>query len=218
MNSPIVRLWPQGRKDSINLSPRRLIVAGYTARDETAVRAHIDELAAIGVPRPESVPAFYELDPRLLSTAENVAITGPNTSGEVEPVLFRHGETFYLGVGSDHTDRDLERDDIGKAKSACPKPIGTQVVALPTESEWDGIQASCAVDGRPYQSGPLSVLRRPDGLMASMAAALGQIDDDLVLFAGTLPLLGGEFVAGTDWQLRLQLPDGNELFHSYHVE
>ena len=33
-----------------------VIVAGYTARDREAVMHHIDELAAIGIPPPPTVP------------------------------------------------------------------------------------------------------------------------------------------------------------------
>jgi len=46
-------------KQSIMLEPSALIVAGWTGRDEAALRHHIEELAAIGVPRPSSVPVFY---------------------------------------------------------------------------------------------------------------------------------------------------------------
>ena len=34
----------------------RLVVAGWTGRDEAAVRHHIDELAALGVPAPSKSP------------------------------------------------------------------------------------------------------------------------------------------------------------------
>ncbi len=37
------------RTDQISLEPESLIVAGWTGRDEAALRHHIEELAAIGV-------------------------------------------------------------------------------------------------------------------------------------------------------------------------
>ncbi|MFL5183218.1 MAG: DUF2848 family protein, partial [Microvirga sp.] len=33
-----------------------LVIAGWAGRDEAALRHHIEELAAIGVPRPSAVP------------------------------------------------------------------------------------------------------------------------------------------------------------------
>ena len=47
--------------DRAELVPKTLIVAGWTGRDEKALHHHIEELAAIGVPRPSSVPAFYRI-------------------------------------------------------------------------------------------------------------------------------------------------------------
>lgn len=210
--------------ESLRLRPRRLIVAGYTARDEASVRAHIAELAAIGVPEPATVPAFYDLDPGLLSTGASVAVAGPSTSGEVEPVIVRHGGRYYLAVGSDHTDRELERADITSAKAACPKPLGPAVVGIGerlAELDWDGLVAEATVDGRAYQRGSVGVLRHPEDTLERMVAALGpelgEPDADLVLFCGTLPLLTGEFDYGAQWRLRLTLPGepGGVLTHEY---
>ncbi|QXJ22261.1 DUF2848 family protein [Actinomadura graeca] len=187
----------------LECAPRHLIVAGYTGRDEAAVRAHIEELAAIGVPEPPAVPAFYRLDPALLTMEPVVAVDGGNTSGEVEPVLIRHEGRLYLGVGSDHTDRDIERTGIAESKAACPKPLGGEVVQLPDGDAWDGIRVESSVDGRPYQAGTLATLRTPRDLLARLAEELGELDGDVVVFAGTLPLLGGAFVPGRRWQLAL---------------
>ncbi|MFI0480173.1 DUF2848 family protein [Actinomadura sp. 9N215] len=191
----------------LRCAPEHLIVAGYTGRDATATRAHIAELAAIGVPEPATVPAFYPLDPGLLTGRPTIAVAGGNTSGEVEPVLVRHAGRHYLGVGSDHTDRDLERTDVAAAKAACPKPVGDRFVELPADDSWDGVRVECSVDGRPYQSGLLTELRTPSDLLARLAAAFGDLDGDLVVFAGTLPLLNGGFVPGRRWRLTLTAGD-----------
>ncbi|MEO9527100.1 MAG: DUF2848 family protein, partial [Roseibium sp.] len=44
----------------LSCTPDRLIVAGWTGRDRAAVDHHIEELAAIGVPTPSSVPLYYQ--------------------------------------------------------------------------------------------------------------------------------------------------------------
>jgi hypothetical protein len=210
-----------GTAETLSLTPARLIVAGYTGRDEAAVAAHIAELAEIGVPPPASVPEFYDLDPALLTTDPVVSVAGPATSGEVEPVIVRQHGRYYLAIGSDHTDREMEKDGIARSKAACPKPLGRQVVPLPDDLagfDWDAVLASSQVDGQAYQHGRLTALRRPDDLLARLAVAVPGADGDLVLFGGTLPLLTGQFVAGRAWQLRLVLGDGTALTHAYQTK
>jgi 4-hydroxyphenylacetate 3-monooxygenase len=202
------------------LDAPRLIIAGYTGRNEAVVAAHIAELAAIGIPPPASVPAFFVLDPSLVTSDPVVTISGSNTSGEVEPVLIRHKGRHYLGVGSDHTDRDVERSDIGASKAACPKPVGHQVVALPDDLamlDWDAIDVESDVDGEPYQRGSLAAMRTPTDLLSRMAGTLGAVEDDLVIFCGTVPLLTGSFRAGRHWRIQLTLNSTTALIHTYEV-
>jgi hypothetical protein len=48
----------------------QLVIAGWAARDEAAVKHHIEELAEIGVP-PSSVPLFYRTAASLLTQSEH---------------------------------------------------------------------------------------------------------------------------------------------------
>jgi 4-hydroxyphenylacetate 3-monooxygenase len=204
----------------VSLTPEKLIVAGYTARDEESARAHIAELAEIGVPPPASVPAYYDLDPALVTSEPVVEVDGTSTSGEVEPVIIRAHGRYFLGVGSDHTDRDLERTDIATSKAACPKPVGGTVVEIGadlSELDWDSLRAESVVDDRPYQKGSVATLRHPQELIERMTVEIGEVAGDLVLFCGTFALLGGEFVFGARWGLSLSLPDGRTLAHAYET-
>lgn len=215
-----LRFRPIGTASDLHLEAPRLIIAGYTGRDAAAVAAHIEELASIGIPPPASVPAFFELDPSLVTSEPAVSISGSNTSGEVEPVLIRHNGRHYLGVGSDHTDRDLERADIAASKAACPKPVGHQVIALPDDLaalDWDAIDVESDVDGQPYQRGRLAAMRTPTDLLPRMTSTLGEFDDDLVMFCGTVPLLAGAFRAGRLWRVALHRNSDTSLTHSYEV-
>ncbi|MBB5957480.1 4-hydroxyphenylacetate 3-monooxygenase [Saccharothrix tamanrassetensis] len=208
-----------GTGEQLAVAPDRLVVAGYTARDVASVEAHIEELAAIGVPRPPSVPAFYDLDPRLLTTDAVVEVGGPATSGEVEPVVVRSGGRYFVGVGSDHTDRDLERTDIAASKAACPKPLGAQVVEVDLAAvDWDDLIAESSVDGWQYQRGPVAALRHPADLLERMTGVLGAVDGDLVLFCGTFQLLAGEFSYGAYWRVHLEFPGGLLLTHAYETK
>lgn len=213
-----LRLHEADGGTGFELASPRLIVAGYTGRDADAVARHIAELAAIGVPVPPAVPAFYELDPALLTTGPVVETDGAATSGEVEPVLIRHGGGCYLGVGSDHTDRELERRDIAAAKAACPKPLSPQVITLTASGDWDAITIESRVDGRAYQHGTLAALRDPADLLERLEDVLGAIEEDLVVYAGTLPLLDGQFRPGRLWQVSLTTAPGTRLTHCYEVK
>jgi 4-hydroxyphenylacetate 3-monooxygenase len=200
-------------------------VAGYTGRDREAVQAHIDELAEQGIAPPPTVPMFYELVPSLLTADKDVTVDGPQTSGEVEPVYARVGGRWYLGVGSDHTDRHLEQSDVLESKAACIKPVGTTWVALPPDvlaggfdEQFDAIEATSWVDGTVYQQGTLSGLRPPSDVLSRLFETLGRDDDaDLLVFGGTLPLLTGAFAFGTTWRLQLTLGTGATVEHEYTV-
>ena len=86
--------------DRIDVAPSALIVAGWTGRDEAALRHHIEELAAIGVPRPSSVPVFYRNSAHNIVQTGRLEVLGPDTSGEVEPVIVALDDGLWLGLGS----------------------------------------------------------------------------------------------------------------------
>jgi hypothetical protein len=215
---PSLSLTVSATGEQIHLTQPQVIVAGYTGRDGKAVQAHIDELARIGIKPPPHVPMFYALDSRVLTVDRAVAVAGARTSGEVEPVLVLSDGRVYLGVGSDHTDRELETRSIADAKAAAPKPIGSSVVPMTTvQGRWDEIAVACRLDGSPYQDGRLSALTTPERLLDKLAMTGVDLTGDAVIFCGTLPLLTGEFVYGSVYELEMRLPDGTTLSHSYTV-
>lgn len=207
-----------GADTSIEVDVRHLVAAGYTGRDEEEVHKHIAELAELGVAPPETVPMFYVLDPSLATTSPSVHVASVDTSGEVEPVLVCWQGELYLGVGSDHTDRVLERHGVLASKAACPKPLGAQVIRLADEkADLDGATMRSTVDGADYQAGSLARLRPPYDLLARVRDVIGDDLDGLVMFCGTVPVLSGQFSYGTAWELELVTQDGTRLTHQYDV-
>src|SRR5689334_3905949 len=93
----------------VDFAPQRVVLAGYTGRDRAAVQAHIDELRAQGIPAPEHTPELYRTDAGAIQIDGQLARGHGWSSGEVEFVLLVGGGATYVGIGSDHTDRDLER-------------------------------------------------------------------------------------------------------------
>lgn len=195
------------------------MVAGYTGRDEHAVREHIDELAAIGIAPPPAVPMFYPVEASTFTSAESLQSAGKATSGEVEPLYIRHRGRYYLGLASDHTDRELEAVDIPDSKRACPKPVSRQVVAIDDLEAFslDGARARSWVDGVLYQDGTLDNLRTPANVVGLFLERHGIGDGDFACLGGTLPVIGGNFTYGTHWRLELELPSGETLIHTYTI-
>ena len=93
-----------------------LIVAGWAGRDIAAIEHHIEELAAIGVPRPTSVPLYYRIADNQLTQAERVQAVGGDSSGEVETFVFSADGEMYVSIASDHTDRKLETVSVAMSK------------------------------------------------------------------------------------------------------
>ena len=206
-------------KARISVEPAALIVAGWTGRDEAALRHHIEELAAIGVPRPSTVPVFYRNSLLNLTQAPVVEVLGPDTSGEAEPVIVALGDRLCLAVGSDHTDRKAETQGIALSKQLCAKPIGRDLWALEDiAGHWDRLQlrSFATIDGQrvAYQDGTLSGMRQPADLIARYGSRL---KPDSVMYCGTLAAIGGIRPA-TRFELELEDPVlGRTLRHAYDI-
>jgi len=209
---------------AFEVQPTRLVVAGWTGRDAAAIEHHIQELAAIGVPRPSSVPLYYRMARSLLTQDTELEMLGSASSGEAEPVLVRQGGRWWLTVGSDHTDRAVETYSVAVSKQLCAKPLAGAAWA------WDEVapradaltlRSEIFEDGHwvNYQQGPMARIRPLqsliDGLPADVALA-----DGLVMFCGTLGALPREDGVGIRpaERMRVQLVDGDRsLRHEYRV-
>lgn len=209
-----------GTDKTITVSDFHAVVAGYTGRDPKAVQHHIDELAAIGVAPPPEVPMFYRMDAHLFDTSGEHDTSNNLTSGEIEPLYIRHDGKYYLGIGSDHTDRDIEAQDIGDSKRACPKPIATEVIEVASLEDLDLDQCTARswVDGELYQEGSLAGLRKPADVVEKLLTRTDIGDSDFMCLGGTLPLLKGKFVDGTSWKVELSFPDGTRIEHNYKIK
>lgn len=170
-----------------------VVLAGYTGRDQEAVRAHIDELAAHGVAGPERVPAFYRVTPGLVVVADRIDVLGPETSGEVEFILLHAAGELWLGLGSDHTDRGLERESVTHAKQACPKVVAPGLWRYADVApHWDRLvlRSFVGAERRLYQEGPVTAMLDPEDILTRVRARAGDDRDRRLVFSGTLALAG----------------------------
>jgi len=209
-------------EDRIGLDPQTLVTAGWAGRDEQAIQHHSEELAAIGVPRPSSVPVYYRVSASNLTQSERLVVLGPNSSGEVEPVLVALADGYWIGIGSDHTDRKAETAGIALSKQLCGKPVGTTLWRLEElEPHWDQIimRSWAMIDGERvlYQEGKLSALRTPRDLIDRSPAGL-EIAPRTVMYCRTLGAIGG-IRPGTRYEMELEeLVLGRAMRHAYEIE
>jgi len=219
-------LETNGREEEVWFEMRRMVNAGYTGRDQEKVRKHIEELKKEGVPSPESTPTAYEMITQLVYFDQEIEVIGRKTSGEAEYVLLCSGDEVYVGVGSDHTDRELESVSIIKSKQVCPNILSDRLWRLKEiRKEWDEIVLrgwTKNEEGKriPYQESPLSAMMNPEDLMDFIQ---NRVDDKnlngVVIFSGTIPMLTGEFVYGSYFEAELFNPrNGKKLNLSYQIQ
>lgn len=203
---------------SFEFAPERLIIAGLTGRDEAARQHHIDELKALGIAVPDSVPAFWEVPVSLLRASDAIEVQGRETSGEVEPVLVCTSHGWYIAVGSDHTDRHMERTDLHASKAACPKPVSRDVVpADPLMDAWGDLRIRSWAGDALYQEAGLEEMMMPlRDIVKAYETHLGQPGQGLVMFLGTVPTVSGAL--NFDASFRGELTgNGVDLRRSYRV-
>jgi hypothetical protein len=218
-----MRFTIQSSGQEINFAPARVIIAGYTGRNQDEVRAHVKELAAQGIPAPTEIPTIFRATLDRLTAANEIEVVGARTAGEAEVVLLVKGQDLWVSIGSDHTDRELEKIDIPASKQVCPKPVSSVVWRYADVRErWDGLilRSWVGESGREqlYQEGRMAALLRPEDLLALLRRRLGNLVDGAAVYTGTIPLIGGAFVSKPYFEADLfDEATGESLKCSYRV-
>jgi hypothetical protein len=192
---------------------KELVIAGWTGRDEAALRKHIKELEEIGVKPPKTTPIFYRVSANLLTMADAIQVSGPDTSGEVEFVLLAKPDGLWLTVGSDHTDRKAETIGVSLSKQLCSKPIAKDAWRYDeVKPHWEKLVLRSWSDGELYQEGPVTAIRSPEDLMGRCPLKQGW-----AMFCGTLAAKGG-IRPGKVFRMELEDPvRKRKLAHEYRV-
>jgi uncharacterized protein DUF2848 len=193
-----VRFTLEGSGRAIDFTPERVIIAGYTGRNQEETLAHIRELERQGIPPPAEIPTIFRTTLDRLTNDDDIEVVGSRTAGEAEVVLLVKGGNLWIAVGSDHTDRELETRDIPASKQVCPKPVSREVWNYADFRErWDHLILRSWVgdsDGKElYQNGRMSALLKPEDLLELLRRRLGGIVDGAAIYTGTIPLIGGKF-------------------------
>lgn len=190
-----------------------LVIAGWTGRDEAALRKHIRELEEIGVRPPKSTPIFYRVSATLFTHADEIQVCGPDTSGEVEFVLIRDDSTLFVALGSDHTDRKAETIGVSLSKQLCAKPVSRESWRYDeVKPHWEKLVLRAWADGQLYQEGSVAAMRSPEDLLSRHPLKPGW-----AMFGGTLAARGGIRPAKA---FRMELEDPvlkRKLAHEYRI-
>lgn len=174
----------------IECSIEHVVVAGWTGRNRDAVDHHIQELAQLGISPPSQVPLYYRVSDALLTQKSHIQVLGSGSSGEVEPLLIRQHDEWYLGLASDHTDRELEAHSVAASKQACMKPVASEVWLFDSvKDHLDKITMRCTITESSqsvlYQDGSLSNILPLQQLIHESA-----LTNNAAMLCGTLGAIG----------------------------
>ena len=214
-----------GQKITINIEKQ--LLAGRTSRDVEEVKKHLEELRKTGVKLSDEAPIFHaKIADRITSSQVLEYVPGWKSSGEVEFVLLvDDNDQIYVGVCSDHTDRDLQTYNTNLAKQVFDTAIAPEIWKYEDVIDhWDQLEMrSWVIDGDAkslYQEGKLEEMLRPEVILEKVKerAVNGDIKNSLIT-GGTFPTITGDLNYGNQFMFELWDPvRKKKISHQYEVE
>jgi hypothetical protein len=172
------------------------------------------------VKRPKTTPVFYRVAAALLTSDDTIEVLGDQSSGEAECVVYSFDSGLFVGVGSDHTDRQAEAVGVSLSKQMCAKPVSRAVWRLEDVAvHWDKLilRSHVSTDGRRrlYQEGSVAAMRPPTELFKLYSG--GSLPAGTAMFCGTLAVHGG-IMPSEIFEMELEDPVlGRKITHRYRV-
>ena len=173
----------------------KLCLSRHASRDVEAVRDVLDKKRAEGY-SVHGNPSICRKSRYLLTQENEIEVQGPNTSGEVEFVLFVDGDEILISVGSDHNDRSLESlwtkalgkvYDSVKCKQMVPAVVARDAWRYDdVKDHWDTLKLKSFItilsERIPYQDFQLERLFNPDHYFSQ---ELIKKEEGLFIFGGS---------------------------------
>jgi hypothetical protein len=210
-----------GKIEKRSITLDRMYNFGSATRNPDDAVAHQEEVAKVGVGIAFDIPAprVYPISPHNLVTDGEVFIHNAETSGEVEIVILHDGGELFIGVGSDHTDRQLERTSIVWSKQAYPNVLAPRLWPIADlRDHWDDLVLRSWVDGRPYQDVGVNIFMHPDEMLANLADRIPDLPAHYILYSGTYVSVDKSLGFGSEWRFELEDPTlGRAIGHSYRL-
>lgn len=209
---------------------RELVVSrvynlGFTIRDKEKMQRHLDEVVGVHVPWPDKPPIIFPISAWATLTDTDVPVQYARTSGEVEIVIVADGDDVLVGVGSDHTDRQLEATDIPWGKQVTPNVLAPTMWRWSDVADhWDDVEMSSHVAHEPggdrvlYQTASVSEFWTPMEMLDGVDGRIAPVDGVKVFFSGTVVSVDEKLNFGREWTLRMHDPvTGKSIEHTYTV-
>jgi hypothetical protein len=158
--------------------------------------------------------------PHLMTQGNSICVYGPDTTPEVEYVLFAWRDILYVTVGNDQCDIAVERElSSEKSKNLCQKVLAGRAwrvdEVLP---RWDDMQLTLWCNERVMQQDTLASLIRPELLMEKVASLKGGQENGRMIFSGTIATRAAFPAPPYDIAMRLSDPLQNrEIRHDFKV-
>jgi len=213
------------RKEKLMFEVRKLVNAGRSGRDVSAVKKHMEELRKTGAAIGTEFPIFWPKTPDRLTTSDRFGVlSGSKTSGEVEYVLLLDNDTIYITVGSDHTDRELQKTDLLSAKQIYYNVCSPTVWRYDdVKDQWDDLTMRSWVEegGQRvlYQEGKLQEILRPENIIEEVRSRITGDLNGTVIFSGTFPTISGELSYSSRFGVELEDEHaGRAIRHGYVAE
>ena len=171
---------------------------GFTSRNIDIIKAHIDEQLKIGITTSSDIPHYFLCWPGLISFSNRLFVVGNDSTGELEFTIVKgNDEEVYIGLVSDHCDRQLSRVKVRKSKQVCCKPVSRQLWRYKDiKDHWDQIRLiSWQYRGDEetlYQKGSLSDYITLEEIIEFAERSMGVTHNYLVM-AGTINTISGYF-------------------------
>jgi len=212
--------------EKIIFEVRKIINMGRTSRDPSDIMKHLEELKKAGIKVSPGIPSYNpKISDRITTDNKIEALPNSKTSGEVEYVLlFTSDNYFYITVGSDHTDRELEKYNVILSKQICLNVISPKVWRYEdVKDHWDDLimRAWVKKNGQRklYQEGRLVKILRPEELIEKVRLRVTGDLKGAVIYSGTFPIIDGELYFSPYFEMELLDEHmGRHIKHIYNAK
>jgi len=185
----------------------------------------MEELRKSGINVGNEFPIFWpKTSDRVTTSSEFEVLPGTISSGEVEFALLVNKNTIYVGVGSDHTDRGIQKTDLVAAKEIYYNVLAPKVWLYEEVKEYCDDLLMCSwveEEGKRqlYQEGKLKEILKPERILEEVKLRVGDNLDGLVIFCGTFPTLSGKLSYSSYFEVELKDEKrGRAIHHIYRAE
>jgi len=210
MSEKLELILDSDKKEKISFKVRKMINLGRTSRNPEDIMKHLEELKKAGIKVSPGIPSYNpKISDRITTGNKIEALPNSKTSGEVEYVLlFTSDSSFYVTVGSDHTDRELEKYNVVLSKQICLNVISPKIWHYEdVKDHWDDLIMKAWIkkdDKRQlYQEGKLGGMLKPEELIEKVRLRVSGDLTGAVVYSGTFPIIGGELSYSSYFEVEL---------------